>query len=445
MNRCQPFVTKWVTPTLRWAAGVRIPEIRRWKCQLGWQLAVLALLASGCRPQPDTVSEAGPTPTPDAGAGADGGGHVTLAMDRSFGQEGEVPAHLVLASPGRLFALTQRALYLLDDQGRVVRRAAWPAATAGSTAPLLVHAARWDGAGLGLTARWAGDGVTAAGTYLALTDRQGRFQTKAMIKVVATTGLARGVHDGKAHQVLWTQQKSGALALSLTGVSRTTAGVTGTSSLADKLPAGTGVGGAVAGQGNLALCTADPGGAVSLRRFTGGKAAPAVKLSSPDRVTMGPCNLATSGRSHLLTFYHQALAPSAVDWGVPDPDLGPGTVTYPVPMAQVISPAGKVLAKPLRLDTEQRGTVHVEDLLWDGSRYMVLLNRAGYRGGRLVLVLLDEAGQRLASHTLPLAYEPGRLLAARLARSSSDLVLLYSTRRPWDSGVLHLARFTVRP
>lgn len=404
----------------------------------------VALLAAGCRFQPESVAEAGPVQSP-ADAAADSAVKVALTMDRSFGQEGEVPAHLVLASPDDLFALTDRALYLLDKQGRVVRRRAWPAASARAASPLLVHAARWDGAGLGLTARWAGDGVTAAGTYLALTDSQGSFESKAMIKVASTTGLARGLHDGKVHQVLRAQHKAGALDLSLTGISRSTASVTGTSLLASKLSAGTGVGGAVAGHGALALCTVDPGGAVSLRRFTGGKAAPAVKLASNDRVSMGPCALATSGRSHLLTFFHQALAPARVDWGVPDPDLGPGTVTYPVPMAQVISPAGKPLAQPVRLPAEQRGTVRVEDLLWDGSRYMVLLNRVGYRGGRLVLVLLDEAGQRLGSHTLPLAYEPGRLVAARLAAATSDLVLLYSSRRPWDNGVLHLARLTVGP
>jgi len=401
---------------------------------------MLVLLA--CAPQPSRVVEAG-ADLGLADAPTEGMGQVGLTLDRSFGEEGEVPTHLEAGSPGRLFALTDRAVYLLDGKGRVLRRGALPAAS-GTKAMLLVHGARWDGTGLGLTTRWAGDSGTPAGTYLALADAKGSFGVKGMIKVATSTGAARGVFDGTDHRVLWTDRQNNSLTLKVTGVSRAKAGVVGTSTLATALPSGTGVGGMAASKGSLSLCTVGPGGAVSLRRFASGKGLPVIKLTQQGFEATGPCALATSGRSHLMTYHHKALAPPLVDWGVPDPDLGPGTVTFPVPMAQVVAPSGKPMDRPLRLSTQQ-GTSQVEDLLWDGNRYVVLVNTVGYRGGRLVLVLLDEAGVRLGSHTIPLSYEPGRLVAARLAATSTDLVLLYSTRKPWDSGVLHLARVKISP
>lgn len=409
----------------------------------GLALLLMIWSAMACTPQPTSVMEASPD-LGSADAAPEGTAAVVIADDRSFGQEGEVPTHLTVGTPGRLYALTDQAIYLLDGQGRVLRRGALPAASGGSVAPLLVHAARLDAVGLGLTARWAGDNKNSPGTYLVLADQQGSFASKAMIKVAASTGLARGVHDGAAHRVLWTGFQNNTLTLSVTDVSRAKAAVSKTSTLVTGLPAGTGVGDLVASKGSLSLCTVAPEGAVFLRRFASGKGLPVVKLALSGFEATGPCGLVTSGRSHLLTYYHKALAPAQVDWGVADPDLGPGTVTYPVAMAQVVDPNGQPLDQPLRLST-QEGTVRVEDLLWDGSRYLVLVNTVGYRGGRLVLVIMDEAGKRLGSHTIPLAYEPGRLVAARLAAGPTDLLLLYSTRKPWDNGVLHLARIKVSP
>ena len=406
-----------------------------------WSALLLLLLTVACTPQPARVVEAGP----DHGAldsTSEGVSAVVVTMDRPFGKEGEVPSHLTVGRTGQVYALTDQALYLLDSQGRVLRRGAWPVATRSSPAPMLVHTSRWDTVGPGFTARWAGDSSNAAGTYLVLADHQGSFGSKAMIKVSSSTGLARGVFDGTAHQVLWTSHLGGTLTLNVTGVTRATSSVAGTSVLASGLSSGTSVGGVVTSGGTLSLCTVDPGGAVSLRRFSGGKGLPVVKLTQPNRTATGTCGLATSGRSHLLAYHHAALPPAQVDWGVADPDLGPGTATYPVPMAQVVDPTGSPMEHPLRLAAQQ-GTVQLEDLLWDGTRYMVLINTVGYRGGRLLLVILDESGKLLGSHTIPLSYEPGRLVAARLAAAQSELLLLYGTHKPWDSGVLHLARLTV--
>jgi hypothetical protein len=74
----------------------------------------------------------------------------------------------------------------------------------------------------------------------------------------------------------------------------------------------------------------------------------------------------------------------------------------------------------------------------------VLLNPVSFRGGRMVLSAIDEAGMLLwRDVVIPLPYEPGRLVAGRLAVSQSHYLLLFSTRRPWDQGVLHLARLSL--
>jgi len=64
----------------------------------------------------------------------------------------------------------------------------------------------------------------------------------------------------------------------------------------------------------------------------------------------------------------------------------------------------------------------------------------------MALTAIDEAGQLLWQDVVvPLPYEPGRLVAGRLAVASArtHYLLLFSSRRPWDQGVLHLARFTL--
>lgn len=403
---------------------------------------VLALVASGpgCTPQPSMVREVGLDAGPPTDLGGDSGALV-LGQSRPFGKEQETPAHLVAAGD-KLFVLTDGALYLLDGQARVLRRAEWPTAPDAGGARPLVHAARWDGSGLGLTVRWPGSAALATGTYLALTDGLGAFSAKAMIRVSSSTAAARAWFDGTQHRVLWSRQQSdGKLSLQLTTVSRASAAVSGSQQLVSGLPPGTGVG-AVAHQGSaVTLCTTD-GASISLRRFAAGKARAPLVLAGPSPASSGPCGVAHSGHSTLATFLHRALAPASVDWGVVDPDLGPGTVSYPVPMAQLVDPQDGLLPAALRLSTAP-GTTAVEDLLWDGGRYLVLVNTAGYRGGRLLLVVLDETGKLLGRPTIPLQYEPGRLVAARLVASSTDLVLLYSIRRPWDNGVLYLARLTV--
>jgi hypothetical protein len=114
-------------------------------------------------------------------------------------------------------------------------------------------------------------------------------------------------------------------------------------------------------------------------------------------------------------------------------------------MAQVVSDQGAAAGPPVRL-SHYEGTVVIESLVWDGAQHLALLNAQGHRGGRLLLAAIDEQG-RLARRDLviPLDYEPGRLVAARLAAASSHLVLLFSSRRPWDEGILYLARLRLHP
>lgn len=404
-------------------------------------LCMLWLLNLACTPAPFSTRDLG-LDQAAADRGADAAALMVVSMDRSFGPEGELPTHLALGGDDRVLALTDRALYWLDRHGRVRSRRALHRADSGA-APV-VHAARWDGTGLGLTLRWPGS-APAAATYLALADDQGRFDAAKMTRLAPASATARAAFDGQAHQVLWSAPTAQGVALHLTGAARV--GAATDRVLVKDLPPGTTAGDLVTpAAGQVAVCTTDPAGSATLRRFSASKAQQPVVLRPPGRQTTGRCRLASSGRSQLAVFSVAALPAQQVDWGVAHPDLGLGTATYPVPLAQLVDPAGVTLPSALRLSTAP-GTVRVEDLLWDGQRYLVLLNTVGYRGGRLVLVALDEAGRLQSSDTIPLAaYEPGRLVAARLAAARpGNYLLLYSTRRPWDSGVLHLARVEYRP
>jgi hypothetical protein len=159
---------------------------------------------------------------------------------------------------------------------------------------------------------------------------------------------------------------------------------------------------------------------------------------------VGTCQLATSGRSILVTWTQQALAPELVDAG-PNPrppDLGPGSLTFNIALGRVVDPERQVLTRAVRLSLFE-GTVGVESVLWRGQ-YLALVHAAGYRGGRLALTSLDERGDLLFRDVvIPLDYEPGRLIDGRLSSTAAEYILLYSTRRPWDEGILHLSRFGI--
>ena len=411
----------------------------------GWRLPLfLMALSAGlcCIPAPSTLKDATPQSGPDSGADQGAGPEVRLTWDRTFGQQGELPMLLEPGAPGKLWALTSEAIYLLDAQGRVISRQALPVASSG--ARTLVRSARWDGQGLGLVLRWGTDLTLSAGTYLALTAADGIIKPATMIPVGPTQGNARGRWDGKAHQVLWHQLKGAAQELNLTRVPRS--GTKSNRLLHSALPLDATVGGwALRKDGSLAVCTVDPGGSVSLLRFSPFSALPVVKLEDQGWIARGSCQVMDSGSSYLVTFKYRGLAPGDVDAGPGAPDLGLGSLTYDFPVVQVVDPAGKALPSAARLSTGYQGTVAVEDGQWDSARFLVLLNTAGFRGGRLVLTALDEAGLLITRDLLiPLSYEPGRLQAGRLVATATDYVLLFSSRRPADEGILHLARFTLR-
>jgi hypothetical protein len=406
-------------------------------------MAAAAALLAACVPVPANRADLGPdsASTVEAGSGDGASAGIIISLDHPFGQEGELPSHLQPGVAGELWALTQRAIYRLDDQGRARTRTALPAASSGATA--MVHTARWDGSNLGLTLRWGSDKTVPAGTYLALAGSTGVITPSSMISLTSAGNTARGDWDGSAHLVLWTQPSGGKLDLHVTRVPPT--GPKDTRKLASGLPAGTTLGGWVSRADLVqALCTVDPDGGVSLRRYTNHTPMAVVRFVDPGHSAVGTCKLATSGRSFLVAYVHKALPPGRVDARPGAPDLGPGSIAYDVPVVQVVDPAGKALQAPLRLSLAYEGTVRVEQALWDGARYVVLLNTVGYKGGRAVLTALDETGHLLArDRVIPLNYEPSRLEGARLLAAGPDYALLYAARRPWDSGVLHLARFSV--
>jgi hypothetical protein len=298
---------------------------------------------------------------------------------------------------------------------------------------------QWDGTGSGATLRW-GKGDIPAGTYLALTDAQGVFDPSQMQRLGSPASTARTLWEDQGHQVIWSEPAQALADLKLGSFLRQ--GPASITTLASGLPSNTALGGWT-GQGpfRAALCTVEQG-AVKLRMVASGQLQPAVLINDPERRAVGTCQLATSGRSTLVTWTQQALAPEQVDAGLNPrpPDLGPGTLSFNILLGRVVDPEGQALTKAVRLSLFE-GTVRVESVLWRGQ-YLVLVNAAGYRGGRLALTSLDERGELLFRDVvIPLDYEPGRLMAGRLSSTATEYMLLYSTRRPWDEGVLHLARF----
>jgi hypothetical protein len=405
-------------------------------------LALATLVFVGCVGAPDSVSFVDGGPGVD-GAG-DGGPRLQLLADRPFGPEGELPTFLLSTGADDLLLVTPRAIYRLDPEGRVESREPLPEASGGATAT--VTSAAWDGQGLGATLRWGDDTGTPAGVYLALTDGRGAFSPSAMVALGPPKIAARAVWDTATsrHLVLTAEGRDKLLELSLTRVSRS-AGVQSKVILLGGLSSSTTVGDWVGPGSRLALCTVEPPGRALLRTMFQEVGPLAVDLTDEGRRALASCRVAASGRSFLVTWVEEALPVTELDAGPAGPaaDLGPGSLSFDVPVARVVGPQGKVLPRSLRL-SDYPGTAVVESAVWDGNRYLVLV-RTAYRGGRLELSALDEAGRLLfRQRELPLAYEPGSLLGARLVVAPEGYVVVYSIRRPHDEGgVLHLARFTV--
>jgi len=404
-------------------------------------LALLGACAA-CSPAPRSPLDGG---APPAAAAPDAGPLRLTSPPRAFGQQGETPTHLVAAGPDRLLALTDAAIYQLDHDGVVLARSALPAASSGARAVIL--GAGWDGVGLGALVRWGVDAKVPTGTYLALASAQGAFFAAEMTRLTSAGPSIRGSF-GPTHEAVWVEAAAQQGANLLHAAATRSKPVT-TSTLLFGLDVVTAVGGWVNGKDFSALCTVEPGGVV-LRTFRPG-AQPSlqdkVQLNDPSRPAVGSCQLATSGRSQLVVWTRQALAPAQQDAGPHTHDLGSGTLSYDEPVAQLVDPTGQRLQKSVRLSLAYDGPVLVQSVLWDDvvGRYLVLLNPVGHRGGRLVLAALDEAGRLLfRDELIPLTdYEPGRTTAGRLVVTAGGAIhVLYGIRRPWDEGRLYLVRLS---
>lgn len=411
-------------------------------------LTLSLLLAAACSPAPRSLAETGINAV-DAGEDSLVHGaapRVTLLWDRTFGPEGERPAHLVAGKDDRMLALTDRAIYLLDQDARQISRAAHPMGSAGIRP--LVQAAHWDGSGLGWTLRWPGDSIIAAGWSVTLTDGAASFSASSLVVAAPVSGGAWGaLTGGKTHATLTATVQGTNWRLGVRLQKRGQAATT--TQLKKTLLATATVGdwAALPGMsaGGLGLCSVDPGGTVNLRLLGSGDAVSTRAVHSVSaRPALGGCRLAGSGRSTLVTYSVQGLPYHRLDLGPGAPDMGVKGVSYPEPRARVVPSSSGSLSSYHRLSSWP-DVLQIQDLLWDGTRYLVLLNRASYRGGRLLLTTLDETGRLLARDILiPLSYEPGTLLGARLWAHATGYTLLFASRRPWDEGVLHLARFKVR-
>jgi hypothetical protein len=397
--------------------------------RLALALSLLGLAA--CRVPPDERRDASAAHD----ASGDGGPRTTVLFDRSFGAEGEQPRALLLGAEGELVAVSDRALYRLDPDGRVLSR------TALEPQPL---AAAWDGAGPGVLLRRVG---AAGGIVLALHDAVGA-PAGAPLPVAGPEAEARLAFDGQLHRIVWGASAASGLELRLSSFARVGSGEP-TRVLASGLAPTSALGElAVPAPASLALCTLEPGGTAQLRRFPTASNAPAeapLSVGEPGRVATGSCQLAASDRALLVATRTRALAPAAVDLGPRTTDLALGALAFDVPVARAVR-AG-VAGETLRL-TLQPGTVRLEALLFDGARFVALTLAAGIAGGRLLLTLLDDEGRLVARDLpLPLDYEPGSLSTARLVARplAGDYFLCYGSRRPWDEGILHLVRFRLVP
>jgi hypothetical protein len=387
-------------------------------------LALLATLAltGGCRDVPSRALDAG-RPRSDGGGGA-----VHLVYDRTLNVAGESPSQL-LAAGLHLLAITDRAVYLLDDEARTLGRTPLPGAP-GST---LVTSASWDGTGFGATVRWSA-ATPPPGTYFALSDAAGALSPATFVPLTSAAGGARADWDGQAHVAL-SATTGAAVELQLDRFPR--GGSPEHRVLQGGLPLELRLG-ALAARPQIALCTVEPDGNVALRRYDASGAQAALPLLATGQRAVGSCLLAAGARSWVVGVALAARPVARLDGG--GRDLGLGSVSFDVPAAQLATSDGRVLPVPSRLSLLP-GTVWIETILWDGQRYLVLLNAPGLRGGRLALATVDEAGQVARDLEIPLVYEPGQLGAAQLARLGRALYVIYTTRLPWDDApLLHLAR-----
>jgi len=398
----------------------------------------LTLLAACASPPRRTLDRGAPEME------VSGGDATTPSLElrslQPFGEQGELPMQLLEAGPGRWMVLTSRAAYLLSSEGQVLQRTVWPATSSGTFAA--VTSAAWDGAGLGVALRWAGDETRAAGSYFVLGDGQGALSPSSWVSLGPPVGAPRAAWNGETYQAVWSALSGEGLDLHLTRVAPggepssriLVGGISPDSTLEDWIaPAGS----------PAALCTIELGNRVVLRRFEAAGPSPTVELTGAERRAASPCRLASSGRSVLVCSQTRGLAPEPPDGGAA-PDRGLKSLSFDTPVFQLVSPESTTLPSPVRWSAFD-GTVRLDGVLWRGSRYLALLSWVGYRGGRLVLAALDEAGRVLARDLLlPLPYEPGELLGARLAATPDDLVVVFIVRRPWDEGRLYLARLTPR-
>ncbi len=408
-------------------------------------ICLLVACVAACNLAPRDSYEAG-APWPDAGGDLTGdasGPSVTVLWDRPFGLEGERLVELTAGKAGRYLAVTDSAIYLLDDAARQISRSPHPTGAGGARAK--IQAAHWDGAGLGLTMLWRG--ATAWTWSLALTSSGGPFSSSALVDMpTAQKGAWGALTGGKVHATFsfsavgmspWYSLRRQERGKAATTVRLTPNPGVGVESVGDWA--------ALPGMGNagLGLCAHGVGGKVYLLQVGANNTLTPTTVYDSKPPAVGSCRLTGSGRSALVTYNLQGLPYAQLDLGPGAPDMGVKGVSYPVPTARVISATGGAASTPLRLS--HKGYMsRVEDLLWDGSRYMALVLASG-RGGRLMITALGEAGGLLARDILiPLSYEPGLLLGARLVSDATGYALLYVSRRPWDEGVLHMARFTVR-
>ncbi len=398
-------------------------------------LWIVSALLAGCRGVPLQLADGGIV---DGALEQNGSAHLVLGTPRTFGVEGEHPTQLLSQDPDHLFALTNHAIILLDLDGRVIHREALPVTADHVRA--VVTSAHVDEGGLGVAIAWGGDMQAPAGAYLALTDELGQFTPGEMIGLAPPGSILRGDWDGRSHQLVWLEPGDSGVDLRWAAVSR------GGSVLRRLLTAGLSPGETsgdwlVEGPSHFSYCAVNEAGRTILRRFSATGATVEFDLVPADERALGRCRLASSRRSLMATWVRQSTSLYETDAGPVAPDLGLGAISFNVPVMQLLDPSGALLDFPQRLSLVE-GTVRLESLVWDGHRYIALLNAAGLRGGRLLLTAFDEAGRLLFRDLLiPLDYDPGLLEAGRLLVTPGAYYLLYSTRRPWDEGICRLVRF----
>ena len=163
----------------------------------------LTLVLASCTGTPDRRVDSGLFD----GAAADAASPVTILIDRPFGPEGEIPVHLLSTGGDQVLLSTPAAVYRIDRDGRVLGRLSLPVASSGTVAALT--SAAWDGAGLGQTVRWGADINTPAGTYFALTDKDGAFTAASMLSLGQASTAARTTWDSgsQKHLVLTAESK----------------------------------------------------------------------------------------------------------------------------------------------------------------------------------------------------------------------------------------------